>query len=55
MALLMQTGKYGAINSGDTTTIGYYGTKYISYTFILEEDIPNDRKLIKASEKADIA
>ena len=30
MAVLVQTGKYGAINITDTTTMGYYVIKLIS-------------------------
>ena len=30
MALLVQYGKYGAMNKTDTTTMGYYVIKFVS-------------------------
>ena len=35
MALLVQTGKYGAINAADPTTLAYYVVKYALDTFKL--------------------
>ena len=37
MSSLLQLGKYGDINSEDTTTIGYYVIKYLSEPYTLQE------------------
>ena len=50
MSSLVQTGKYGAINAADPTKLGYYVVKYVSDTFILQEQIIPDGKVIKAGE-----
>ena len=39
MASLVYTGKYGAINAEDTTTLGYYIVNYVSEPFTLQYDI----------------
>ena len=36
VTLLVQTGKYGAINTVDTTTMVFYIVKYVSDTFTLQ-------------------
>ena len=36
MASILQVGKYGAINSSDTTTMGYYVVKYLSEPYTLQ-------------------
>ena len=38
MAELSQTGKYGAINTTDTTTMGYCVLKFMSESYTLEEE-----------------
>ena len=38
MAYLVQLGKYGAINSADPITMGYYVLKYISELYTLKEE-----------------
>ena len=48
MASLVQTGKYSAINALDTTTLGYYGIKYVSDTFKLQEYIKMNGQVSKA-------
>ena len=50
MASLVQTGKYGAINAIDPTTLRYYVVKYVSYAFIIQEDITTDGQDSKAGE-----
>ena len=37
MASLLQLDKYGAINTADPTTIGYFLIKYVSEPYILQE------------------
>ena len=37
MASLVKLGKYGAINSVDTTAMGYYVIKYLSEPYTLQE------------------
>ena len=39
MASLIYTGKYGAINEEDTTTLGYYAVEYVYEPFIVQYDI----------------
>ena len=48
MASLVKTGKYGAINAEDTTTLGCYVVKYLSKPYKLQEDNTTDGKVIKA-------
>ena len=50
MVSLVQTGKCGATNVADPTTLGYCVVKYISYAFTLKEDITTDGKVSKAYE-----
>ena len=50
MALLVQYGKYCAMNTTDTTTMVYYVIKYVSYDYILQEDITCSGKIITAVE-----
>ena len=47
---MVQTGKYGATNSEDPTTLGYYVVKYVSDNFTLQEDITNDGKVSNPGE-----
>ena len=42
MALLVQYGKYGAMNTTYTTTIGYYLTKLVLEYYTLQEDTTCD-------------
>ena len=42
--------KYGAINVGYPTTMGYYVIKYLSETYALQEYQTADEKLSKAGE-----
>ena len=50
MEQLLQTGKYGANNASDPTTIVYYIMKYFSYEFESQEDIIAYGRVIKAGE-----
>ena len=36
MAVLLQTGKYGAINTIDTTTMGYYAIEFMPEAYTLQ-------------------
>ena len=38
MVELLQTGKYGAINTTDTATMGYYVIKFMSKPYTLQEE-----------------
>ena len=40
MASLVKTGKYGAINAEDTTTLGCYVVKYLSKPYTLQKTTP---------------
>ena len=48
MAALVQTGKHGAINTTDTTTMGYYAIKLFLEGYTLQEDTMCDRKICTA-------
>ena len=37
IAALVQTGKYGAINTADTPTMGYYVIKFMPEAYTLQE------------------
>ena len=50
MASLVQTRKYGAANSADTTTLGYYVFKYVKDKFTLKEYITMYGKVRKSGE-----
>ena len=50
MATLFQIGKYGAINTTDMTTMGYYMIKLFSESRKLQEDTPCDGKIITYGE-----
>ena len=50
MDLLLQTGKYGAINTTYTTTMGYYVIKLLSESYTLQEDTTCNRKIGIAGE-----
>ena len=45
MATLFQIGKYGAINTTDMTTMGYYMIKLFSESRKLQEDTPCDGQI----------
>ena len=45
MSVLVQTVKYGSINTIDTTTIGYYKIKFISEAYTLQEETTSGRKI----------
>ena len=47
---LVQTNKYGAINTADTTTMGYYGIKFISEPYTLQEETMRDGKISTPGE-----
>ena len=38
MSSLAQSGKYGAINTTDTMSMGYYGIKFVSEAYSLQDD-----------------
>ena len=46
MASLFQSGKYGAINTADTTANGYYVIQFISEAQTLKNNTKIDRKII---------
>ena len=50
MAVLVQTGQYGAINTTDTTTMGYHSIKLFSEAYTIQQYTTCDRKLITAGE-----
>ena len=50
MASLVQLVKRGAINSSETTTMGYYGIKYLSETYTLQEDQTTDGQVNNAGK-----
>ena len=50
MASLVQYGNYGAMNTTDTSTMGYYGVKFVSYTYTLQEDTSCEGQIISAGE-----
>ena len=50
MALLVQSGKYGAINAIDTTTKLFYFIMFISEAYTLQENTTIDGQIITAGE-----
>ena len=50
MALLYQTGKFGAMNTPYPKTIGYYVVKYVSDSYTLQGDTTCDCQIITAGE-----
>ena len=46
MASLVQSGKYSAMNTTDTSTVVYYVIKFVSEAYYLQEDITCDRQII---------
>ena len=48
MASLFQSGKYGVINTTDTSTMGYYVIKFFSETCTLQEDTTFNGQIISA-------
>ena len=50
MTSLAMTDKYGANTTTDTTTMGFYAVKYMSYAFTLQQDITTNGQLFKAVE-----
>ena len=48
MASLVQYDKYGAINTSDTTTHGFYVITFISEAYTLKNNTTIDRKIISA-------
>ena len=49
MASLVQLGMYGAINTDDTTTNGFYVIKFVSDAYTLKINTTIDGKFIYAS------
>ena len=47
---IVQLGKYGAINASDTTTMGYYGIKYLYEPYTLQWYQTIYGKVIKEGE-----
>ena len=45
-------GKHVAINTDNTTAMGYYDLKYVSGTFTLHEDIKTNRQVSTPGELA---
>ena len=50
MASLVKSSKYGAINTADTTTDGYYVIKFISKVYTLQNNTTIDGQIISAGE-----
>ena len=50
MSALVQTGKYGAINTTYTTAMVYYVIKFLSEGYTLQEETTCDGKIITAGE-----
>ena len=50
MASLVQYGKYGAMNTTDTSTMGCYVIKLVSEAYTLKDDTTCDRKFISSGE-----
>ena len=50
MSSLVHNGKYGAINTADPTTVGYYVVKFLSEPYMLQENKCFYKKVINACE-----
>ena len=50
MASLVQSGMYGDINKDDTTTNGFYVTKFISEEYMLQDYTKIDEQVISSGE-----
>ena len=50
MASLVESGKYGAINTTDTSTNGFYVIMFTSGAYTLQENTTNDGKILIAGE-----
>ena len=50
ISAFFRIGQYVAINTTDTTTMGYYVIKIFQEFYILQEDITCDRKIITSTE-----
>ena len=50
MASFVQSSKYGAINTTDTSTMRYYVIKFVSKVYTLQDDTIFDRKMSSAGE-----
>ena len=50
MASLVESGKYGSINTTDTTTNGFYFIMITSESYTLQENTTIDGKFITAGE-----
>ena len=50
MSATIHNGKYGVINTADTTTMGYYVTNYLSEPYTLQDNKIVDKQVIKSGE-----
>ena len=50
MASLVESGKYGAINTTDTTTNGFYVIIFTSEAYTLQDNTTFDGKIMTAGE-----
>ena len=50
MDSLVQSGKYGAINKTDTSTMRYYVIKFVSEAYTLQEETTCNGKIISSGE-----
>ena len=50
MNSLVQYGKYGAMNTTDTSTMGYYVIKFVSEAYTLQYENTCDGKISSADE-----
>ena len=50
MASLAHSGKYGVIDTADTTTNGFYVIQFISWAYTLQNNTQIDRQFIYAGE-----
>ena len=50
MEFLVKYSNYGAMNTTDTPTLGYYVVKYVSYAYTLNEEDTRDDQISTADE-----
>ena len=50
MALLVESGKYGAINTTDRATNGFYVIMFTSEAYKIQDNTTIDRKIITTGE-----
>ena len=48
MESLVKSGKYAAMNTTETSTMGYYVIEFVSEAYNLQDDTTCDRQIISA-------